>query len=191
MSSADTPTTAVAVLADEADRVLDGALRLLEQVGHHQDGESLLNRRPAPEANPVGWLLWHIGRVQDAQVAPLAGTEQVWHSGGFGREFDLDLPDDATGYGQDAAEVDRVVVTPAQLRGYLQACHDELAGYLRGLGADDDPAARLDEVVDTAWDPPVTRGVRLVSIVDDITQHLGQAEYAWGIVTGSDHEGPA
>ena len=38
----------------------------------------------------------------------------------------------------------------------------------------------LDRVVDRRWDPPVTLGVRLVSIADDSLQHAGQAAYVRG-----------
>jgi hypothetical protein len=39
----------------------------------------------------------------------------------------------------------------------------------------------LGRVVDTHWTPPVTASARLVSIVDDAAQHLGQAAYIRGI----------
>ena len=42
-------------------------------------------------------------------------------------------------------------------------------------------AAELKRVVDTNWDPPVTASARLVSIIDDCAQHLGQAAYVRGI----------
>jgi hypothetical protein len=38
-------------------------------------------------------------------------------------------------------------------------------------------------VIDDRWDPPVTRGVRLVSVVNDTTQHAGQAAFAAGVVS--------
>ena len=42
--------------------------------------------------------------------------------------------------------------------------------------------ADLDVVVDERWDPPVTMGVRLVSIADDCLQHVGQAAYVRGLL---------
>ena len=39
----------------------------------------------------------------------------------------------------------------------------------------------LDRVIDENWDPPVTLGVRLVSILDDDAQHVGQAAYLRGL----------
>jgi hypothetical protein len=50
-------------------------------------------------------------------------------------------------------------------------------GMLERLGPDD-----LDRVVDQRWDPPVTMGVRLVSIADDCLQHVGQAAYVRGLL---------
>lgn len=40
----------------------------------------------------------------------------------------------------------------------------------------------LDRVVDTSWDPPVTLGVRLVSVVADDLEHAGQAALVRGVV---------
>jgi len=40
----------------------------------------------------------------------------------------------------------------------------------------------LDRIVDRRWDPPVTVGVRLVSVADDCLQHAGQAAYARGLL---------
>lgn len=48
---------------------------------------------------------------------------------------------------------------------------------LSGLGEED-----LDRVVDENWDPPVTLGVRLISIADDDIQHAGQAAYLRGLL---------
>jgi hypothetical protein len=36
--------------------------------------------------------------------------------------------------------------------------------------------------VDESWNPPVTLGVRLVSVVNDDTQHVGQAAFLRGLV---------
>jgi hypothetical protein len=42
--------------------------------------------------------------------------------------------------------------------------------------------ADLDRVVDKRWTPPVTLGVRLVSVLDDDMQHVGQAAFVRGVV---------
>jgi hypothetical protein len=49
--------------------------------------------------------------------------------------------------------------------------------YLATLSDDD-----LERVVDRSWDPPVTVGIRLVSVIADDLQHVGQAAYIRGMV---------
>ncbi|MGY1691889.1 mycothiol transferase [Geodermatophilus sp. SYSU D01105] len=137
-----------------------------------------LARRVAPGANPIGWLAWHLLRVQDDHVADVAGTEQVWTEQGWADRFGLPLDVGATGYGMSAEEVDAVRVPSAELLlGYCEAVSARSAEFLRGLSDDD-----LDRVVDTRWDPPVTLGVRLVSVLGDDLQHLGQAAYVRGLL---------
>ena len=139
-----------------------------------------LARRVQPGANPIGWLAWHLLRVQDDHVADVAGTEQVWTADGWAGRFGLPVADAATGYGMSDEEVDAVRVPSADLLlGYARAVHARTAHFLAGLSDED-----LDRVVDTNWDPPVTLGVRLVSVLSDDLQHLGQAAYVRGLLGG-------
>src|ERR671916_2804234 len=64
-----------------------------------------LARRVQPGANPIGWLVWHLLRVQDDHVAEVAGTEQVWTADGWAGRFGLPFDDAAIGYGQGSDEV--------------------------------------------------------------------------------------
>lgn len=136
--------------------------------------------RPAPDANPIAWLLWHLARVQDAQIAELAGWDQLWVTDGWAPRFGLD-PDPANhGYGHTSAQVAMVrPESPEVLLAHLDAVDARSREYLSALSATD-----LDRVVDERYDPPVTLGVRLVSIVDDCLQHVGQAAYVRGLLTG-------
>jgi len=136
-----------------------------------------LTYRVDPEANTVAWLAWHAARVQDAQIADVAGTPEVWSADGWAQRLALPFPESATGYGQSAADVGRVDVEGDLLLGYYDAVAARTLDHLRGLSAAD-----LDRVVDESWDPPVTLGVRLVSILADDLQHVGQAAYVRGVV---------
>jgi len=141
-------------------------------------GADDLARRVQPGANPIGWLAWHLLRVQDDHVAEVAGSEQVWTAEGWAGRFGLPVADTATGYGMDDEQVDAVRVSSADLLlGYARAVHARTAEFLSGLSDED-----LDRVVDTNWDPPVTLGVRLVSVLSDDFQHLGQAAYVRGLL---------
>lgn len=164
---------AVAVLTEAFSRIPDEARLAVDGLTPEQ-----LVAAPAPGANPIGWLVWHLARGQDAQIAHVAGTGQVYLAGGWPARFGLEADDGDTGYGHDAAEVRAVRPESADaLLGYLDAVH---AATLRYLGTLTD--ADLDRVVDEAWDPPVMLGARLVSIVDDDVQHAGQAAYARGLL---------
>ncbi len=130
------------------------------------------------EANSIAWLVWHLSRIQDDHVAAAAGAEQVWTSQGWVERFGLPFDRRATGYGHSAGEVAEVRVRSADLLlGYHDAVHEQTVRYLGGLTDTD-----LDRVVDTSWDPPVTLGVRLVSVVADDLEHAGQAALVRGVV---------
>ena len=139
-----------------------------------------LAARVGPEANTIAWLAWHLLRVQDDHVAGVADREQVWTAQGWADRFDLPFEASATGYGFSADDVAAVRVdSPEVLLGYAAAVHEQTAEFLRGLSDDD-----LDRVVDRNWDPPVTLGVRLVSVLSDDLQHVGQAAYVRGLLPG-------
>ncbi len=167
-----------------ADVLLDGISRISPVFEAAVDGLSAdaLTWSPGPGANPIAWLAWHSGRVIDAQVAELDGQPEEWITQGWHERFALPLPADAMGYGMTGyamspGDAARVVATPELLTGYLADAVARMGTYVRGLRPGD-----LDEIIDRRWDPPVTRGVRLVSIVDDCAQHAGQAAYLRGLL---------
>jgi hypothetical protein len=164
---------------NSTDVLLDAFGRIPELVHGVLDGASddLLTARLDPAANSVAWLVWHLTRVQDDHVADVAGTEQVWTAAGWADRFGLPLAPSDTGYGHGPDEVAAVRADAGLLRGYHDAVHAQTVKF---VGALDD--ADLDRVVDTRWDPPVTLGVRLVSVIGDCQQHAAQAAYVRGVL---------
>ncbi|NIH81112.1 mycothiol transferase [Amycolatopsis viridis] len=162
-----------------ADLLIDGFGRIREVVHEAVDGltEDQLAERLDPDANSIAWLVWHLTRVQDDHIADLAGTPQVWTEQGWHERFGLPFGRGATGYGHQSEDVAAVRAEAKLLTGYHDAVHDSTVAWLRGLGE-----LELDRVVDEAWDPPVTLGVRLVSILSDDLQHAGQAAFVRGIL---------
>jgi len=136
----------------------------------------VLTFRVDPGANTMAWLIWHLARVQDDHIATLLGQEQVWTAGGWVDRFGLPFDREATGFRQSAADVAAVRADAELLQGYYDAVHARTTDYLATLTSED-----FDRVVDTAWDPPVTLAVRLVSILADDLQHAGQASYVRGL----------
>ena len=118
--------------------------------------------RPDPGANSIAWLVWHLTRIEDDHVAGVAGPEQVWVAEGWAQRFGLPVGVHERG---------------DLLAGYYEAVAARTAAYVATIGPAD-----LDRVVDEAWDPPVTLGVRLISIVNEVNAHLGQAQYVRGLL---------
>lgn len=161
------------MLADAFGRIVDDVDAAVDGLNADE-----LAFRPDPDANSIAWLTWHATRVHDDHVAALAGREQAWTELGFAERFGLDLDPGDIGYGHTSEEVAAVrVEEPALLMEYLRAVTDRTRQYLATVDADE-----LERVVDRDWDPPVTAGVRLVSVINDSTQHAGQAAYVRGIL---------
>ncbi|AXI76259.1 mycothiol transferase [Peterkaempfera bronchialis] len=161
------------VLADAFGRIRE---TVREVVGGLSADE--LNERLDGTTNSITWLVWHLTRIQDDHIADASGLEQVWTAKGWAACLDLPLPSHSTGYGHSGRQVAAVRVdSPDLLLGYHEAVHEQTLAF---LGTLDDAA--LDRVVDESWDPPVTLGVRLVSVVGDDLQHIGQAALLRGVL---------
>ncbi|PFG34204.1 mycothiol transferase [Sanguibacter antarcticus] len=165
--------TALDILSDGFDRVREGVREVADSLTTDQ-----LDVRPAEDANSVAWLLWHTSRVQDAQMAALAGTPEVWTASGWADRFGLDLDPTETGYGHTQEQVAAVRgVTSEQLVGYHEATVERTREILAGM-----TEADLVRVIDESYDPPVTVGVRVLSILADDLEHVGQAVFVRGMV---------
>lgn len=165
--------TSADLLVDGFDRIKEVVHRAVRGLGPDE-----LAFRVDPAANSIGWLVWHLTRVQDDHLADVAGIEQVYTSQGFARRFDLPFDDAQIGYGHSSDEVAAVRVSdPGLLTAYHDATYEQTVRFVRTVTDDD-----LPKIIDTRWDPPVTLGVRLISVINDGTQHAGQAAFVRGIV---------
>jgi len=162
------------ILVDAFGRICELVIDLTDNLN-----DEIATYRPDPEANSIAWLIWHLTRGQDHQVADLAHVEQVWPQ--WRERFGLPFDKWATGYGQGPKEVAAVRVSGDLLGEYHRDVHEMTLRYLDGLTAQE-----LDRIVDTRWDPPVTAAVRLVSVIGDTMQHAGQAAYVRGLAERRD-----
>ena len=159
------------LLADAFGRIRAEVHRLLSGAD-----EDLLVYRPDPDANSVAWLTWHLSRVMDNHVCEIADREEVWTTDGWAARFGLPFPVNETGYGHSSERVGQVRASAELLAGYHDAVQEACTAYLESF----DPAD-LGRIIDTRWDPPVSVGVRLVSVISDCLQHVGQAAYVKGM----------
>lgn len=166
--------TGIDLLSQAFERIRDLGHATVEDLDEQQ-----LDAAVGADANTISWLLWHLTRVQDDHVAAVAGTEQRWTAEGWAQRFDLPFDDGETGYGHSPEQVRQVKAGSAELlAGYLDDVTRATLSYLGSLSDSD-----LDRVVDESYDPPVTLGVRLLSVVGDDLQHVGQAAFARGIIS--------
>lgn len=165
---------------DVSDLLVEEFGRLPELVHSAVEGLDVeaLTRAPAEGANPIAWLVWHLTRVQDHHVSEVAGVEQRYLADGWHERFGRGPDPEDHGYGHTAADVASVRPRdPGDLAGYYDAVHARTVDYLSQLSTAD-----LDRIVDERWDPPVTLGVRLTSLLGDDLQHVGQAAYVRGLL---------
>lgn len=140
------------------------------------DGDGL-TYRPDAAANSIGWLVWHLTRVQDDHISEIAGLPQAYVTDGWAERLGLvpDLLD--TGYGHTSEQVVAVRFDrPDEILAYHRAVSARTRVYLATV-----TSAEMDRIIDRRWDPPVTVGVRLVSVISDDLQHAGQANYVRGL----------
>lgn len=168
-----------AILLDAFDRVREAIPRVVDGLTVSQ-----LSWYPAPAANSIAWLIWHLARVQDDHLAGVAtrlkdeSGDQVWIEQGWVQRFGLPFPPKSIGYGQTAREAHQVACEGQLLVDYYEAVHARTVEIVSGLRDGD-----YDVIVDQRWNPPVTLAVRLVSVVNDITAHIGQAAYVRGMIS--------
>lgn len=158
---------------------LDALGRVHELIPAVLDGLSLedISWRPDPEANSIGWLLWHLIRVEDGIIAGLAGSAQVWVEDGWHERFGLPYPADAAGFGMTSDDVGHFqIADPALLTQYAARVAERSTEVVSRLSPAD-----FDTVIDTSYTPAVTMGARLVSLIVETSQHIGQVGYLKGL----------
>lgn len=165
------------------DLMIDGYGRVLEALEEALDGltEDDLNEQPHPDCNGMGWLAWHLTRVQDGHIADLMGEEQLWVSEEWHIRFNRPLNPKDIGFGHSSEDVAAFKSPPVEtLLEYHRVVLERSKRYISNLSATD-----LDRELNEPWFQPLpTVGVRLISIMSDDLQHVGQVAYLRGLLKG-------
>lgn len=140
-----------------------------------------LDWQPREDSNSIGWLVWHLTRQQDAQIAALMDDEQLWNNDEWNKKFDRDPDPKDIGFGHTPEQVAAFRSPDIQtFINYLKTVVDKTKQYIETLSGDD-----LDRELNEPWFQPLpTVGVRLISILDDSLLHAGQAAYVRGLKYG-------
>ena len=162
-----------------ADVLRDSFGRISEQFHHILSGLSTeqLSYRPHEDANSIAWLTWHLTRVHDDHMSEIAGREQAWVTDGWAEKFGMPSDPQNQGTGHGSAEVAAIKPDGGLLLAYQDAVLARTNEYLETVSPEE-----LDRIIDTRWDPPVSVGVRIVSVINDNTEHAGQAAYVRGLI---------
>lgn len=160
------------LLIDEFERIRDAVHPAVNGLSLEE-----LAYRPDSQSNSIAWLTWHLTRVQDQALSTLAGHEEVWTENGWYERFALPLESSDTGFGHDPATVGTVVAAASPLLDYFEDVHRRTVTWLRSF---DDGG--LSRVLDDTGIVPVTVESKLVGVIVDDLQHVGQAAYLRGLV---------
>jgi hypothetical protein len=128
----------------------------------------------------VGWLVWHLNRVEDATIAGITQSAQVWAEGGWGAKFGADLEDRDIGVGHSPEKVASLTFTKEALLGYAGAVREKTLAALKGFN----PAGLDKEVPDPAGGGNIKIGALLGRFSIDNFHHSGQVCYLRGYFKG-------
>ncbi len=153
----------------------------LEELKNAVDGlsEPETYSQPTPHSNHIGWLVWHMARVEDYWInGVLRDAGQVWNRDGWDEKFGMD-PEDR-GAGQTIEEVMAMPhIKLAELLAYFDAVRAETGPVIETL--DEETLARKIEhprfgVITASW---------LVGhMVVEEAQHTGQVALIRGMMRG-------
>ena len=161
----------------------DGYTRIAQVLERALNGmaQGDLNWQPRPDCNSMGWLAWHLTRVQDGHIADLMEKEQLWISDGWHAKFNRPADPRDSGFGHSPEQVAAFKSPDAEtLLVYYHAVVERTKRYLNTLSKTD-----LDrELNEPRYQPLPTVGVRLISVMSDNLQHVGQTAYVRGLMKG-------
>jgi hypothetical protein len=165
------------------DLIIDGFGRVLELLEPALEGLSQadLDHQPKADCNSIGWIVWHLTRVQDSQIADLTKEEQVWVKDKWYARFNraADPVDTGSGHGPEEVAAFSSPPSPVLLE-YYRATLEQTKRYLLTQSL-----SGLDRQLDEPWyQPPPTLGVRIISVMADCLQHSGEVGYLRGLIKG-------
>lgn len=163
--------------------MIDSYGRILEILESALEGltQDDLNVQPHSDSNSIGWLVWHLTRVQDDHVGGLMGEEQLWIKDEWHSKFNRAPDRKDIGFGHSSEEVSAFKSPDIEiLLEYHRAVLERSKRYIHSLSE-----VELDRQLDEPWFQPLpTVGVRLVSVMSDCLQHAGQVCYVRGLLKG-------
>ena len=130
--------------------------------------------RPFPHANNIGFILWHLGRSDDARVTGLsAGSKDIWETERWHEKFEQPMasPDPGDRLGFQKRRIPELNI----LLAYLETAHERFKGFMKTVTTSD-----LDRPVNPST-PQRTVGAVLRHGITHRNNHHGQVDYIRGL----------
>jgi hypothetical protein len=132
--------------------------------------------KPAPKANPIGFIFWHFIRHEDETISSLQKKPSVWESEKWYQKLGMDPKAQGTGFKEP--EVDKVATLPlADLLKYTEHVAQNAQDYLITL---------KDTELDNIPDPNSPRRTLVVILRSFIIAHgwwhIGEIKYIKGML---------
>lgn len=131
--------------------------------------------QPDPDANSIGWMLWHMVRVEDMWIQFFAQFQtEIWERDGWNVKFGLPIRDN--GFGHTAEQVANFPrIDLAEFLQYRAAVRQAMLDYLSTLSPDD------MNTVPRERRPEMSLGAIFRQIIGELYQHTGQIAYLRGL----------
>ena len=138
--------------------------------------------RAGPEANPIGFILWHIRRVEDRLINhTIRQSAQIWEEGDWHSK--LGLPEDpkTTGFNFTKEQVDTFPVPElAELLSYQRMVRNATLSLIDGL---DD--SEFDRPFHHGHEGDTTLVFLIGNTIVHVSQHAGQIDFIKGLARSS------
>lgn len=164
--------------------IMDLFLRISRELEGVLDGLTVddLNQRPSADCNSIGWLAWHLTRSQDRNIGEVTGEEQLWIKDGWHAKFNRAPDPSETGFGHSSEEVAAFRSPDSKtLMGYHRAVLERSKDYISSKLSETELARESKSLTLATVN---TVRARLVGVINDSLQHVGQAAYVRGLLKG-------
>lgn len=138
-------------------------------------GPEELAWQPAADANSIGWILWHMVRVEDMWIQFFAQFQtELWETEGWHEKFGLPTRDN--GFGHTAEQVNNFpALDLSEFLRYRAAVRQATLAYLDTLTPEE------MERVPRERRPEMSLGAMFRQIIGEMYQHVGHIAYLRGL----------
>ena len=169
--------------------ITDIYMRIAREYEQVLDGLTIddLDHIPAPECNSIGWLAWHLTRSQDRCNQALTQQEQIWIKDKWHARFNRPADPTDSGFGHSSDDVALFKSPEVEvLIGYHRAVTESSKNYVQNELTE----SELDRDLNN---PKLSRmpivSTRLIAVINDNLQHVGQMAYLRGLLKGKGWRG--